>query len=137
MNSPGTGFPRRLREVRESLGFGQQAFADLLEVSQQTVSLWERGRRVPGRRMWSLIERKLGYSRESLETGTGFTLPDPGVAERPLAGLTVPLPVPREGVAVTRVGLTGLAAEALDLGPAQRALREAVRKGRPVWLVVG
>lgn len=131
------GFPGRLRQVRECLGLGQGAFADLLEVSQQSISLWEKGQRMPGRRMWILLEQKLGYSRAALESGTGFSLPESGLAERPVAGRTISLPVPRQGVAVTQIGLSGLAAEALDLARAQRVLREAVREGRAVWLVVG
>lgn len=131
------GFPDRFRQVRECLGLGQRAFADLLEVSQQSISLWEKGQRMPGRRMWTLIEQKLGYSRAALESGAGFSLPESGLAERPVAGRTLSLPVPRQGVAVTQVGLSGLAAEALDLARAQRVMREAVREGRAVWLVVG
>lgn len=131
------GFPDRLREVRECLGLSQWAFADLLEVSQQSISLWEKGQRMPGRRMWTLIEQKLGYSRAALEAGAGFSLPESGLADRPAAGRTISLPVPRQGVAVTQVGLSGLAAEALDLARAQRVMREAVREGRAVWLVVG
>jgi transcriptional regulator with XRE-family HTH domain len=131
------GFPGRLRQLRECLGLGQRAFADLLEVSQQSVSLWEKGQRTPGRRMWALIEQKLGYSRVTLESGAGFSLPESGLEDRPLAGRTISLPVPRQGVAVIQVGLSGLAAEALDLARAQRTMRQAVREGRAVWLVVG
>lgn len=130
-------FARNLLRIRERMDLGQVAFADYLDVSQQTISLWERGLRQPGKRTWTLLEQRLGYSRVELESASLEALPALGVRETLAASRSLNLPPPREGFPVTHLGLDGLLSEAVDLGTAQRRLREAIRKGRPVWLVIG
>ena len=134
-----SGFPARLKLVRELLGWGQEELAERLAVSQQTVSLWEKGQRKPGRRSWALIEHRLGYSREQMEHGRGFLPPEPRLAEGSGTPGYPPLHLvpPRAGTEVMRLSVSGLAAEALNLAQAQKALKEAVKAGRPVWFVVG
>lgn len=39
--------PESIRELRRLLGLNQQAFADLLGVSQASVNRWESGKRTP------------------------------------------------------------------------------------------
>ena len=132
-----SGFPARLKLVRERMGLGQEELADKLAVSQQTVSLWEQGRRRPGRRSWALIEHRLGYTRDQIERGHGFLPPEAGLAEGAGSGYPpLHLVPPRAGMEVMRLGVSGLAAEALTLAEAQKALREAVKAGKAVWIVV-
>lgn len=38
---------KRIREIRTEQGLSQQKFGELLSVSQNTVSLWEKGKSVP------------------------------------------------------------------------------------------
>ncbi|MBO5363043.1 MAG: helix-turn-helix transcriptional regulator, partial [Clostridia bacterium] len=38
---------KRIREIRTEQGLSQQKFGELLSVSQDTVSLWEKGKSVP------------------------------------------------------------------------------------------
>ncbi|WP_052572518.1 helix-turn-helix domain-containing protein [Holophaga foetida] len=135
--APASAFPQNLRALRERLAMGQRDFADYLEVTQQTVSLWERGSRRPGRRTWLLLEQKLGYPRAVLESRLPLALPEEGVREGIDFAKTITLPPPKAGLPITRMGVSGLAAEAITLAVAQRELREAIRAGRPVWLVVG
>jgi transcriptional regulator with XRE-family HTH domain len=130
-------FPENLKALREQMGLGQRAFADHLDVTQQTVSLWEQGKRRPGKRTWTLLEQKLHASRAELESGPLSSALDAKVAESKAFAKSVTLPPPRQGSPVTGIELNGLAAESMDLAKAQRLLREAVRKGKPVWLIRG
>lgn len=130
-------FPENLKAMREQMGLGQRAFADHLDVTQQTVSLWEQGKRQPGKRTWTLLEQKLHTTRAELESGPLDSQLDPQVAESRAFAKSIALPPPRQGSPVTGIELNGLAAEAMDLAKAQRLLREAVRHGKPVWLIRG
>lgn len=38
---------KRIKEIRMESGLSQQKFGELLSVSQDTVSLWEKGKSVP------------------------------------------------------------------------------------------
>jgi hypothetical protein len=58
-------------------------------------------------------------------------------SEARFPGREIMLPVIRKGVAAVAVGVEDLALEALDKPQAQRLLREALRAGRPVWIVLG
>jgi transcriptional regulator with XRE-family HTH domain len=131
------GFSENLKAIREQMGLGQRAFADYLDVTQQTISLWERGTRKPGKRTWTLLEQKLHVSQAEMEAGPLSTPLDPKVAESKAFARSIPLPPPRQGRPITGMELNGLAAESLDLATAQRLLREAVRNGRPIWLIRG
>lgn len=57
---------RLIRQMRESLGLTQQAFADLLQVSQATVSRWEAGRVIPDgpmrRRIHDMVRERGGMA---------------------------------------------------------------------------
>ena len=130
-------FPENLKALREQMGLGQRAFADHLDVTQQTVSLWEQGKRRPGKRTWTLLEQKLHASRVELESGPLSGALDSKVAESKAFAKAVTLPPPRQGSPITGIELNGLAAESMDLAKAQRLLREAVRNGKPVWLIRG
>lgn len=135
--SAASTFPARLRLVRERLGLGQDQLAEKLSVSQQTISFWESGDRSPARRSWALIEHLLGYTREQLERGHGFLPPESGVFETAMHHPPLHLIPPRAGAEVMRLSTSGLSAEALTLAQAQKLLRESVKAGKPIWLVVG
>lgn len=137
VRKPKAAFSENLRQIREQMGLGQRAFADHLDVSQQTISLWERGARKPGKRTWTLLEQKLHITRTEMEAGPLATHLDPKVAESKAFARSIPLPPPKQGSPITGMELNGLAAESLDLAKAQRLLREAVRQGRPIWLIRG
>lgn len=130
-------FPENLKAMREQMGLGQRGFADHLDVTQQTVSLWEQGKRQPGKRTWTLLEQKLHATRAEMESGPLPDALDPKVAESKAFAKAVTLPPPRQGSPITGIELNGLAAESMNLAKAQRLLREAVRKGKPVWLIRG
>lgn len=127
-------FPENLRILRGA--YSQTAFAERLLVSQQTLSFWERGKRKPNRRTWVVLEQCLGLSRAQLEGEMGEVPTLQGVAEGAGPGRTLVLPPPY-GAAGVRIELKGLVAEAMGRTDIQRALREALRANRTVWLVVG
>ena len=130
-------FPENLKHIRGQMGLGQRAFADFLDVTQQTVSLWEQGKRRPGKRTWTLLEQKLHITQSEMESRPLSTLLGPGVAGSKAFAKSVTLPPPRQGSTTTWIELNGLVAESMDLAKAQRLLREAVRQGRPIWLIRG
>jgi DNA-binding XRE family transcriptional regulator len=130
-------FPENLKAMREQMGLGQREFADHLDVTQQTISLWEQGKRQPGRRTWTLLEQRLHTTRAEMESGPLAGALDPKVAESKAFAKSITLPPPRQGSPITGIELNGLAAESMDLAKAQRLLREAVRNGKPVWLIRG
>lgn len=126
-------FPENLRALRGDRS--QTEFAEWLLVSQQTLSFWEQGKRRPNRRTWAVLEQRLGFTRVQLE-GTALPAGRSGVAEGFGLGHTITLP-PLQNAVALRLGLKGLGAEAMGVAEIQRALREALRAKRPVWLVVG
>ena len=127
-------FPENLRALRGDRS--QTEFAEWLLVSQQTLSFWEQGKRRPNRRTWAVLEQRLGFSQAQLELEHLFVSGASGVAEGFSIGHAITLP-PLRGAVALRLGLQGLSAEAMGMADIQRALREALRGKRPVWLVVG
>lgn len=64
----------RVKKLRESLGYTQQAFAAKLELAPGAVSAWETGRQeVPPSRIQQICET-FGARREWLESGRGVML---------------------------------------------------------------
>jgi DNA-binding XRE family transcriptional regulator len=127
-------FPQNLRALRGDRS--QTEFAEWLLVSQQTLSFWEQGKRRPNRRTWVVLEQRLGFSQAQLESAALPVLGHSSVAEGSDLGHTITLP-PLHGAVALRLGLKGLSAETMGMADIQRALREALRGKRPVWLVVG
>ena len=64
----------RVKKLRESLGYTQQAFAAKLELAPGAVSAWETGRQeVPPSRIQQICET-FGARREWLESGEGVMM---------------------------------------------------------------
>jgi transcriptional regulator with XRE-family HTH domain len=55
-----------IKERRTLLGLTQIGLAELLDVTQAAVSLWERGEAVPSARHRSLLVQKLGIDPDTL-----------------------------------------------------------------------
>ena len=53
---------KRIKEIRLEQGLSQQKFGDLLSVSQDTVSLWEKGKSVPTTEFLIAIATKFDVS---------------------------------------------------------------------------
>lgn len=75
-----------IRERREALGLDQASLAAQLNVGQQAVSGWERGRSRPRRAMLGDLARVLAVDESSLATAGEYQRPAPAVriAVRPL-----------------------------------------------------
>lgn len=127
----------RIWVARERLGLTQRALGSLVGVGQAAVSAWEKDESLPRESAWPLLCEAVGQSRRALETGTGFHGKEavPRVAEG--RSPRVVLPALPEGAEALLLSEKGLAQEAMTSIQAIKALREAVRKGRPVWLVLG
>ena len=61
----------RIKEIRKSKGYTQQAFADALGVKQNTIATYEMGRIVPSDTVINLICSKFSVREEWLRTGDG------------------------------------------------------------------
>ena len=57
---------RRIREVRTEAGLTQTQFGKMLSVSQDTVSLWEKGKSAPTAEYLTAICRRFGVSADYL-----------------------------------------------------------------------
>jgi transcriptional regulator with XRE-family HTH domain len=68
---PGTGFGRRLREVREAKGLSQQQLADLVGLHVMSVSKLERGVQEPAWPLVVSIADALGVTCEAFRDHTG------------------------------------------------------------------
>ncbi len=64
--NPGQLFAQKLREARERNGLAQEQVAQVLGVSQELVSLWETGKRVPSAFHLSRLVSLYGINSESL-----------------------------------------------------------------------
>ena len=59
-------FPRNLKEIRRSKGFSQEEFADLTELTLNTIRNYEQGRREPNLLTLEKIKIALGCSYDDL-----------------------------------------------------------------------
>lgn len=128
---------QRIWARRESLGLTQRDLGALVGVGQAAVSAWEKDESRPRESAWPLLCGALGLSRRALEHGEGYPLKDAAtrVAEGPAPRVVLPsLPA---GVETLLLSEKGLAQESMTAVQAAKVLREAVRSGRPVWVVVG
>lgn len=64
----------RIKELRNSLGLTQQAFADRVGIKQSTVATYEADRNVPSDAVISLICREFNVREAWLRDGTGEML---------------------------------------------------------------
>lgn len=126
---------QRIWAARERLGYTQRSLGQRLGVGQAAVSAWEKDTAEPREHAWPLLVEALGLSQRALETGEGYDLS--ALPYRACEAVTpYGLPSLADGVEVMLIPHGGNAvpqtAEEAALG-----LHEAVRAGRPVWVVVG
>ena len=58
------GIGKRIKEIRVEHGLSQQRFGELLSVSQDTVSLWEKGKSVPTTEFLVAISQRFDVSTD-------------------------------------------------------------------------
>ena len=58
------GIGKRIKEIRVEHGLSQQKFGDILSVSQDTVSLWEKGKSVPTTEFVIAIAKQFSVSAD-------------------------------------------------------------------------
>lgn len=61
-------FGKRLRNYRKTFGFSQESFAEIIDVSIDTVSRFERGKRFPAPEVLAKIVRVLDVNYDDLLT---------------------------------------------------------------------
>lgn len=129
---------QRIWAAREDRGLTQAALAAMLKLQQQTVASWEKDKSKPNGTAWEPLRRILGWSREALETGLGYRRPElAGVAESTETDTLPELPPPPPGTEVYVLSSEDLLRESQRTAAACRTLKEAVKAGRQVWLVLG
>ena len=128
---------QRIWVARERLGLTQRALGEEVGVGQAAVSAWEKGTSQPRESLWPLLCKTLAQTRCALETGTGFPVKEtePRVSEGRAPSVVLPR-IPK-GAETLLLSEKGLAQESMTAAQAAKALREAVKSGRPVWIVVG
>lgn len=84
---------RRLRNIREERGVSQEALAERLKVSRQTVSKWETGQVRPSADNLARLSQALGVPVDAL-VKDGWTPPEPEIQ---IVEVPVETPVPRFG----------------------------------------
>src|SRR5699024_94045 len=82
-----------IRERREAVGLSQAAVAAQLNVGQQTVSGWERGRSRPRLGMLTSLAQILAVEEDPLLDAGGYRPPTGAVIGPPVRPLTRALPV--------------------------------------------
>lgn len=127
----------RLWAAREQMGLTQRALGSRIGVGQAAVSAWEKGQSIPRESTWPLLVRSLGISRHAIETGEGFEVSLP--ADRVGEALETPLGLPTmpPDAEVLIIEAEGLALDRSTAAAACRAIKQAVKERRSVWLVVG
>ena len=58
------GIGKRIKEIRIEHGLSQQRFGEMLSVSQDTISLWEKGKSVPTTEFLVAISKKFEVSTD-------------------------------------------------------------------------
>lgn len=125
----------RIQKLRREHNLTQIELARRVVVGQAAVSAWETGKvsgkDIPARTLRA-VAKELQVTEGYLRTGR-----DSPLGEALEADHSVHLPALEKGVEVLCLAPEGLGTEALREAQAVKALREAVRAGRPVWLVLG
>jgi transcriptional regulator with XRE-family HTH domain len=134
----------RLRKVRLAWDWSQTAMAEALGTNQRTYSAWERDGQFPSQASMMALCRFLRLQSVALLQGRGFTVPEVPLRLGPETGSEG-----RQGTLIVVPDLDPGAAAMLlhtdpdepskPLGPRQAvaALKDALKEGRPVWMVVG
>lgn len=87
---------QRLRTIRTERGLSQEALAELVDVSRQTVSKWENGAAYPSGENLAALSKVFGLPVDALinDNWTPPQEPDPVVVEVPVK-VPIPVEVPR------------------------------------------
>jgi transcriptional regulator with XRE-family HTH domain len=78
-----SSFADALRTARKTAGMSQADLAELLEIRQSTVSVWEQGLKEPSRDNVGRVEEALGLDGGALSSLLGWVPPEPGRKARP------------------------------------------------------
>ena len=119
------------------MGLTQRALGEEVGVGQAAVSAWEKDESQPRESLWPLLCAALAQTRHALETGTGFHGKESESRVSEGRSPRVVLPNIPKGAETLLLSEKGLTQESLTAAQAAKALREAVKSGRPVWIVVG
>jgi len=131
-------FGQRVRAVRSAWGWSQLKLAGILGLDQATVSFWEQDKIVPGGTSTVALAALFRTSIESLETGTGFVIPDPP-SDLPLLDNHSFRSVSLPSLAADQLGLVDITsgtAKVADTSQTIFELTDALKEGRKIWMVL-
>ena len=140
LRDPATTVGGRIKAVRQSWKWSQEAMAEALKVDQASISFWERGKITPSGSAMLALASLFRTSVEGLREGTDFHLPESpssGASRReaPAHPRCVSLPmVEQAGVMVVDLGDGTYGNK--DLSEAVLGLAQGVSGNRKVWLVL-
>ncbi len=136
----------RIRASRLALGLTQKELGERLLTDQTTVSAWERGKseKLAGPSLVALA-MVLQTTPEAILTGVKWERPDPAStptasnrAAEPYASDLIHLPAPSStGEALWIPREAPERHQVMGLPEVQAEIQKALRRGRPVWVVVG
>jgi transcriptional regulator with XRE-family HTH domain len=134
----------RLRKIRLVWDWSQTDMAAALGTNQRTYSAWERDIQLPSQASMMALCRFLHLPSTALLDGRGFSVPElplrfgsvPGSTEGPGTLVVVPDLDPNTSAMLLPTD-PDESAKALDVRQAIAVLKQALKEGRPVWMVVG
>ena len=132
----------RVRAVRVSWRWTLKQLGAAIHYTDRAVSNWEQGTQRPGDPALGVVADLFGLTKEALQTGVGFRIPEP---PRQMGGLLVAdnyatdmvvLPIHGPGEIALVNKETGTY-ETVSLTRMAQVAREAREEERPVWIVIG
>ncbi len=127
----------RIRAIRVKWRWSQGDLAKAIGSDQRTLSSWERDKYpVPGP-VLELLAALFKVRPEALRSGQGFKIPDPialGAAEQAIPYLALP---PQAEPGLCLIDRKGGTHGEHSVTQVMKAVRQAQKDGRPVWVVIG
>lgn len=129
----------RVRQIRLAWGWTQGQLAKAVHSKQNVVSSWENDSTQPSGAALGYLASLFRLTPEALETGKGFTITAPPIGEgetqsqTPL--LVVRLPV-TDKVQALHVDHQSATVCPFKPGKASGLIRDAIARGKHVWLVI-
>ena len=135
---------QRIRAIRLAWGWTQITLAKALGSSQSIISEWEKDISKPSGATLTALAKLVDLPVKTLETGRGFRISEPPdakpegglMSKRDVQSLKRLLPKLGEGE-ILQVDTGTSDSELVQLKEALKAIRQAQKEGRPVWLVIG
>jgi transcriptional regulator with XRE-family HTH domain len=132
-------FGERVRQIRLSWGWTQGQLAKAVHSKQNAVSKWENDTAQPTGAALGSLAALYRLSQEALITGDGFSITAPPIGDGEEQSRTPPLQVSlpvTDKVQALHVDYQSATVCPIKPGKASGLIRDAIAKGKRVWLVI-